>query len=265
MASGPSEREPVLNKLRLTHKIGGLITITLAITALGGLFITQYRINNQAEAACIDRLRKTDGIATATRAFFSADSELYAPHNEFKDLKQVPVVVAWSVARKYAEDQGMQFTTPSLHPRNPKNTPDEFETKALQAFEKDPDLTEYYSRARLSGTEVMRFAEPVRLTQDCLRCHGEPAGEMGPFGYPKEGMKVGDLRGAFVVTEPLTSLTATARANSIALVLIALGGMLSALGVVFYVVRRLLLVPVAPRRPWPKRLPTITWPSPTSK
>ena len=235
----------MLNKLQLTPKIAGLIAITLSVTALAGLFITQYRINQQAEDAFVDKLRKTDGMASTTRTFFSANTEIYAPHHEFKNLKQVPVVVAWSVAREYAEGQGMQFTTPSLHPRNPKNIPDDFERKALEAFESDTELKEYYRRADLNGTEVLRYAQPVRLTEDCLFCHGAPAGEMGPFGFPKEGMHVGDLKGAFVVTAPVTSLTATARANSIALLLIDLGVLLSALGVVFLVVRRLLVRPIA--------------------
>lgn len=104
----------MFKQLRLTRKIGGLLAVTLSITALVGLFVTQHRINQQAEEAFVDRLRQTDGMASTTRPFFSANTEIYAPHHEFKDLKQVPVVVAWSVARTYAEAQGMQFSTPSL-------------------------------------------------------------------------------------------------------------------------------------------------------
>ena len=234
----------MFNKLQLTHKIGGLITITLAITVLGGFFITERRSNQQAEEAFVEKLRKTDGMASAVRTFFSANSEIYAPNKQFKDIKQVPVVVAWSVARQYAEQDGMQFTTPSLHPRNAHNAADEFETKALLAFESDPNVKEYYARSNVNGTEMMRYAQPVRLTEDCLQCHGDPAGEMGPFGYAKEGMKVGDLKGAFVVTAPLSGLNATSRANSLALVLIDLGGLLAALGAVFFVVRWIVVQPI---------------------
>jgi len=235
----------MFNKLKLTSKIAGLIGVTLSLAALGGFFITQYRINQQAEEAFVDKLRKTDGMASNVRTFFSSNVDLYAPHHDFKNLKQVPVVVAWSVARQYAEAQGMQFTTPSLHPRNPRNTPDEFETKALNAFESDPNLKEFWSRVNLNGTEVIRFAEPVRVTEDCLYCHGGPAGQKGPFGYPKEGMKVGDLKGAFVVTAPATGLTATARANSLALLLINLGVLFAAMAAVFFLVRGLVVKPVA--------------------
>ncbi len=235
----------MLNRLKLASKIGVLIAAALTVTAMVGFFVTQHRIRQQAVEAFVDKLRKTDGMANNLRAFFSANVEVYAPHHQFKSLKQVPVVVAWSVAREYAESQGMKFSTPSLHPRNPVNNPDEFEAKALHAFENDPILPEYYGRTVLNGAEVIRFALPVRLTADCLFCHGEPAGEKGPFGYPKEGMKVGDLKGAFVVTAPVTALNEANSSNSVALVATNLGVLIVGMVAVFWVVRRLIVQPVS--------------------
>lgn len=169
----------MFKNLKLTSKIAGSIALTLSLTAVVGFVITQRRINRQAEDAFVDKLRKTDGMAGTMRTYFSSNVEVYAPHHEFKNLKQVPVVVAWTVARDYAESQGMKFSTPSLHPRNPNNKPDEFESEALHTFERDPELKEYYRRVNLNGSEVMRYAQPVRLTQDCLFCHGDPVGEKG--------------------------------------------------------------------------------------
>jgi len=234
----------MFSRLKLAPKIGMLIAAALTVTVMLGFIITQRRIHRQAEEAFVDKLRKTDIMANHLRAFFSANVETYAPHHEFKSLKQIPVVVAWSVAREYSESQGMKFSTPSLHPRNPANSPDEFEASALRAFENDSNLQEYYSRTVLSGAEVMRFALPVRLTADCLFCHGEPAGEKGPFGYAKEGMKVGDLKGAFVVTAPLNALNEANSANSSALLLTNLGVLCAGMVVVFFVVRRVVVQPL---------------------
>jgi len=235
----------MFRRLKLAPKIGILIAAALTITSLLGFFITQHLIQRQGEEAFIDKLRKTDGMANHMRSFFSANVETYAPHHQFTTLKQVPVVVAWSVAREYAESQGMKFSTPSLHPRNPANNPDEFEATALHAFEGDANLQEYYRRTVLNGAEVMRFALPVRLTADCLFCHGEPAGEKGPFGYAKEGMKAGDLKGAFVVTAPVATLNQANSSNSLALLLTNLGVLCAAMVAVFFVVRRLVVQPVA--------------------
>ena len=235
----------MFNNLKLTPKIAGSIAITLLATSSVGFFVTQNRINRQAEEAFIDKLRKTDGMASAVRTYFSANVDVYVPNHEFKQAKQVPVVVAWNIAREYAESQGMKFSTPSSHPRNPKNAPDDFEREVLAKFESNSDLKEFCKRTVIDGEEVMRYAQPVRLTEDCLVCHGSPAGAKDPLGYTKEGMKAGDLRGAFVVTAPLAAINAAATGNSLALLLLSAVTMMLAAGTVFFLVRRLVVGPVA--------------------
>ncbi|MFZ0992315.1 MAG: methyl-accepting chemotaxis protein, partial [Candidatus Sulfotelmatobacter sp.] len=155
-----------------------------------------------------------------------------------------PVVVAWSVAQQYAEAQGMSFHTPSLTPRNPKNQPDEFERRALEKFQQDASLKEYSERRVENGEDVMRYAQPVRLTADCLFCHGDPVGAKDPFGYTKEGMKAGDLRGAFAVRASTQALVENSRANSAAIFLISLLTLLTAAGVMFALVRKLVVKPL---------------------
>ena len=233
------------HNLKLTPKIAGSIAVTLLITSSVAFFVTQSRINTQAQDAFVDKLRKTDGMASAVRVYFSANVDLYVHNKEFKQVKQVPVVVAWSIARDYAESQGMKFSTPSLHPRNPDHTPDDFERDALTRFENDGEMKEYFKRTVVNGQEVMRYAQPVRLTEDCLICHGSPAGAKDPFGYSKEGMKVGDLRGAFVVTAPLAGVQKAAMGNSVALLLLSAVAMFSTVAVVFFLVRRYVVKPVA--------------------
>ncbi len=110
----------MLKNLKLTPRVAGSIALTLLITSTVGFFITQKRINSQAEYAFVDKLRKTDGMADRMRTYFSANVDNYVANRQFKDLKQVPVVVAWSIAREYAESQNMHFSTPSLQPRDPK-------------------------------------------------------------------------------------------------------------------------------------------------
>ncbi len=235
----------MLSNWKLTSKIAGSIAITLAITSIIGFVITQNRMNAQAESAFVDELRKTDGMAASIRTYFSANVDAYVPNHEFKQIKQVPVVVAWNIARGYAESQGMKFSTPSLHPRDPQHAPDAFEHDALTAFEANSELKEYYKRDVVDGQTVMRYAQPVRLTKDCLLCHGDPAGAKDPFGYVREGMKEGDLRGAFVVTAPLDSLRKASWNNSLALIVIGLGTLLAAGSVVFFVTRRYVVAPIS--------------------
>ena len=211
----------------LTLKIIGAIAATLMVTSAISFWITNSRVNRQQEEAFRDKVRQITGMAGATRNRFSENLDTMVPGENFQHIEQVPVVVAWKVAQEYAQKEGMEFKTPSLHPRNPKNAPDDFERRALEAFERDSSLKEYSERTTENGTEWMRYAQPVRVTQDCLFCHGDPAGQKDPFGYPKEGMKAGELRAAFSVKAPTTQLVSNAQSNTIALFLISLGTLLA--------------------------------------
>ena len=232
-------------KTRLTGKIVGSIVAAFILTSAVSYWITQRRINQQAEEAFRDKVRQITGMSSTTRSWFSENIKTMVPSGDFKSIKQVPVVVAWSVAQQYAHDKEMEFQTPSLNPRDPKHQPDKFERRALEAFQRDPSLTEFSDRELENGKEFMRYAQPVRLTEDCLMCHGDPAGEKDPFGYRKEGMKAGDLRGAFAVKASTESLVKTASSNSIALFLSSLLILLTAAGVVFVLVRKLVVKPLA--------------------
>ncbi|MGB7866509.1 MAG: methyl-accepting chemotaxis protein [Candidatus Sulfotelmatobacter sp.] len=235
----------MLKKARLTVKIVAAIVATLVLTSAVSFWITQRRVNQQAEEAFRDKVRQIVGMANATRAWFSENIDLMVPEKNFKHVQQVPVVVAWNVAQRYAEAQNMTFHTPSLTPRNPKNQPDEFERRALENFQKDSSLKEYSERRVENGEDVMLYAQPVRLTSDCLVCHGGPAGEKDPFGYTKEGMKAGDLRGAFAIRASAEGLVQTARSNSTSLFLISFLTLLAAAAVVFFLVRKLVTKPLA--------------------
>ncbi len=166
----------MLRKMKLNVKIIGSISAALALTTALSFWVTQRRVNGQAEDAFRDKVRQIVGMAGATRTFFSENIDLMVPDRNFKHVQQVPVVVAWNVAEQYAETQKMSFRTPTLTPRNPKNQPDDFERRALESFQKDPSLKEFYERKVENGEDIMRYAQPVRLTADCLTCHGDPAG-----------------------------------------------------------------------------------------
>jgi methyl-accepting chemotaxis protein len=235
----------MFGRVKLMGKIVGSIVVTLIVTSAISFWVTQRRVNQQAEEAFRDKVRQITGMAGATRSWFSANLDSLVPDHNFKTLNQVPVVVAWSVAQQYASSQDMEFHTPSLNPRNPKHQPDDFERRALEAFQKDPSLKEFSERGVEDGKDFMRYAQAVRLTQDCLACHGDPAGEKDPFGFVKEGMKTGDLRGAFTVKASTEGLVKTASSNSIALFLCSFLTLLVAAGAIFGLIRKLVVRPLS--------------------
>lgn len=111
-------------------------------------------------------------------------------------------IVGKSVAALFSldSDYSMRFT--KIDPRNIANTPDATETAALELFAADPELHEYYEFSMRGNERVFRYVSAMEVTEQCVDCHGGPAGEMDVTGYPKEGWELGDLAGAVSVTIP---------------------------------------------------------------
>jgi len=96
-----------------------------------------------------------------------------------------------------------------LNARNPENLPDAFEREALGKFAENPELSELYTEYRMDGKQVFRYVTPIFLEQACLTCHGEPAGEPDVAGFPREGLRAGELVGAISVLIPMEETQAT--------------------------------------------------------
>lgn len=224
----------------------GVATI-LVVMLTTNYFIGNNRVNDAAEKAFADKLRQITGMAGQTRAWVGSHQEKFRRVNEQgeRDINTVPVVVAWQVAQEYAASHNFAFKTPALNPRNPDNTPDDFERTALNAFLNNPDLKEYHARQSIDGKEYFRFAVPVRIEETCLECHGFPVGEKDAFGFAKEGMKVGDLRAAFSVSAPATELVANESANAKFGIVSALLIIVFVAGGIFLMTRKIISRPLA--------------------
>jgi PAS domain S-box-containing protein len=79
--------------------------------------------------------------------------------------------------------------TVSLKPLNPENVPDEWEEKALRAFEKGK--AEFSEVTEINGLPFMRVLNPYLTEINCLNCHGH------------QGYLPGDIRGAMSIAVPM--------------------------------------------------------------
>jgi methyl-accepting chemotaxis protein len=115
--------------------------------------------------------------------------------------KTIPVVAAWVAAAKAAEEQGFEFRVTKHQPRNPKNAPTPGEAAILDELART-GANDYFKADRASNTIV--FARAVKLTADCLACHGDPANSPTKdgkdiVGFAMENLKEGQFHGAFVL------------------------------------------------------------------
>ena len=140
----------------------------------------------------------------------------------------VPIVAALQQGEALAEGSDFTFRVPKVSPRNPKNEPNQFELKMLSVLKADATLTEYWVEDK--SINSIRFMKPIKLTQECLACHGSLehslTGTMtDPLGYAMESWKVGEIHGGFEIIQPLDGVDAAVQAQLISSGALALGGL----------------------------------------
>lgn len=89
----------------------------------------------------------------------------------------------------FSKEVGIAGHLTSLNPLRPENTPDEWERKALESFERGAkEVMEYTEKG---GASHLRLMMPFRTEKAFLKCHAH------------QGYKEGDIRGGLSVSVPL--------------------------------------------------------------
>lgn len=91
---------------------------------------------------------------------------------------------------------------------------------------------------------MFRYTEPLYVTESCLECHGDPVGELDQYGYPKEGMQVGQVGGAMSITEPMDIYAAGIQDSMMQQAIMVLFMMVAAFIGLYFVTSRLVLRPI---------------------
>jgi methyl-accepting chemotaxis protein len=155
----------------------------------------------------------------------------------------IPIVAAWNAAGKAAAEQGFEFRVPKRQARNPRNLPTPDEDAILTLLEKG-DVPEYFSADRAKGRIVL--ARPIKLSQDCMVCHGDPANSpthdgKDLLGFTMENWRPGEVHGAFVLRTDYGRVDAVVK-KSMATSLLWLGLISGGIAVGFYVFNKRLIV-----------------------
>lgn len=215
--------------MKLSTKIVGVAVVAVIVTAWGATatvywLSSQNRVDalhqqmsvvlRQAETVAeqMDALHKVDafdlGALTARAKNETGGRPLGEAYRETSLYNTIPIVASWKAAEKSAREQGYDFFTPSnpeIPARNPKNNNGADFARAFAEFAAGKQ--EAYWRDEKTGD--LFLARAVRLTASCLVCHGDPKlsrthDGKDPLGAPMENLKVGDLKGAFVLQAPMT-------------------------------------------------------------
>ncbi|MCK7579027.1 MAG: DUF3365 domain-containing protein [Chromatiales bacterium] len=123
-----------------------------------------------------------------------------------------------AIAAELSESSGWEVGRVSLKTRNTTlGTPDAWEMQILESFETrlaDGQPIDTLARAEVVEDErgrAFRFMKAIPTAELCLACHGEhiaePVLQALDEHYPDDrarGFKVGDIRGAFTLSKPLS-------------------------------------------------------------
>ena len=247
--------------------VGVILPTLLVIVILTAYF---YQTREKTHQAFVDKARSICLVTEAARdemegkwetGVFTAEMlRGWAEKGEHaKVLNAIPVVSAWKAAMSRADAGQYTFKVPKFQPRNPANEPDELEARALRLLEQG-ELTEYHE-IDVEANSV-RYFLPVRLTESCMICHGEPATSaalwgndqgLDPTGGKMENWKVGEVHGAFEVIQSLDEAdrqlrTAMIQGGGLSAVVLALTALVFTIIVIYSVERPVATITNALRR-----------------
>ena len=144
-----------------------------------------------------------------------------------------------------------------MNPRNIYNIPDAYEAAAIEAFLTDEDTDEVWGYQTEGGDQVFRYVRAMDVSDDCIECHGQPAGELDATGYPKEGWSVGDVAGAVSVVVPADGAMANMRDAIVGNMMFFLAVVAAMALLIYVVISRLITEPLTELR-----ASFSVWPSP---
>lgn len=188
---------------------------SMGIAALCGLLVAA-----PAGAGGDGPAERAEASRRVTMEFMQAlKGELMRAMKAGGPTKAIPVCRerAPEIARRFSERTGWDVGRTSLRYRNPANAPDAWERRVLEQFEVrrragEPAAgLEHYEIVERDGRRLFRYMKAIPTGAPCLTCHGERiAPEVAALldrlypGDRARGFKVGDIRGAFTIVQPLS-------------------------------------------------------------
>lgn len=131
-----------------------------------------------------------------------------------KTLPALPAYSSYDISKRFSKKNifRIRIQTVSDRARNERNKADAAEMAAIDYFNAHPDAQSYFRYVgHDDGEAFYQYALPLRITQRCLKCHGDP--DEAPAFIKKRyknayGYQVGDLRGILSIKTPEEKVSA---------------------------------------------------------
>jgi len=147
-----------------------------------------------------------EGTIALLQTLLDASKQVVTENQEIINLEGVafkgfiPATYGQMSGALFQERTGITLKQTSNQYRNSYNAPDTFELATLSEMEQPSYPTDQLVSAQ--SATAYRVMKPIYIKNVCLKCHGDPKGELDVAGRKKEGYHEGELRGAISVVIP---------------------------------------------------------------
>jgi methyl-accepting chemotaxis protein len=221
--------------LGLGTRIIALILIVLVTVMAVNYIVILGKYTTSAEQALVDKAAAFTAVADEAKnhtallqkdaTFDSAalltelqeDMAAGKDYTESRIFNTIPVVAGWKAAAAAAQiEEGVEFRVTAFEARNHDNTPEagSFDEKLLTDLTRQVKGGGSGVLSRVDEeTNTLHYMRAIKLTADCLMCHGDP--KTSPtgdgkdiLGFPLENWTVGYMHGTYHVKMPLEPVDA---------------------------------------------------------
>jgi diguanylate cyclase (GGDEF)-like protein len=119
--------------------------------------------------------------------------------------KRNPALMTREISEYAAREGLFKFHLTSLKLLNPHNQPDEFETQALQMFERG-EKSEVGRVEQINNRSYFRYMAPLYVEEECLQCHRE------------QNYNIGDVRGGIGITFDIEDIQHKLKLNTVSII-----------------------------------------------
>lgn len=160
--------------------------------------------------------------------------------------KTIPVVISWEIAEDESGKLGHEFKVVKRQARSKDREARGIEIKMLENMERTGEESHYVIDEEIDS---LRYMRAVRLSENCMLCHGtradDPDGDgYDPIGFKMEGWKVGETRGGMEIISDLGPMHREVNITLLLIGAIGAGIIIVVVLVVSFLIRSLAIKPV---------------------
>ena len=164
-------------KLTLKFNLIFVVIFGLGLAATG--YIAHRFLQNNARDEVVQQARLMMETTSSSRSYTSLQvrpilEKIHSRENVFY-AESVPTFAALStfnyLRKKYPE---YSLRAATLNPTNPSDRAVDWEADVINLFRNDPSKAELIGDRETPSGRALFLANPIKATQDCMRCHRRP-------------------------------------------------------------------------------------------